>query len=116
MEWLFILFFIWFILNRFLPVKGVTNIDTEEAKKRLKHSTIQGIDVRTPGEYQAYHSNYFSNIPLSELSQRTKELNPDNEVMVICHSGMRSKKAAKLLKKKGFQKITNVKDGMTAWR
>ena len=37
------------------------------------------------------------------------------EVVVICQSGMRSKQASKLLRKQGFNKVTNVKGGMNAW-
>ncbi|MGE1166875.1 rhodanese-like domain-containing protein, partial [Peribacillus simplex] len=35
-------------------------------------------------------------------------------VIVICQSGMRSKQAAKVLKKLGFQRIINVSGGMNA--
>jgi rhodanese-related sulfurtransferase len=54
-------------------------------------------------------------MPLHQLAQKSNELSKDNEVVVICQSGMRSQKATKVLKKLGFTKITNVKGGVSAW-
>jgi rhodanese-related sulfurtransferase len=48
------------------------------------------------------------------LPKKIDKLDKDKEI-VICQSGMRSAKAAKLLKKQGFEKINNVKGGMGAW-
>ena len=76
----------------------------------------QFIDVRTPGEYKANHIREFKNIPLNLLPNKTNTLSKDQEVVVICQSGMRSNQASKLLKKAGFTKVTNVRGGMSAWR
>ncbi|SHF86600.1 rhodanese-like domain-containing protein [Ornithinibacillus halophilus] len=114
-QWAIIIIAVGFIMSRFMPVKGIENITSQEAKKRFKDKNIQFVDVRTPGEYKGNHKKPFVNIPLHELSNRTKELDKQKEVVVICQSGMRSMKAAKLLKKQGFGKITNVKGGMSAW-
>ncbi|MBU8908706.1 rhodanese-like domain-containing protein [Desertibacillus haloalkaliphilus] len=105
-----------FIVNRFLPVKGVTQISTQDLKTKLRKKDVQFIDVRTPGEYTRNHIKTFENIPLHELAKNAKLLSKEKEVVVICQSGMRSTKATKVLKKLGFQKITNVKGGMSAWR
>lgn len=47
-------------------------------------------------------------IPASKANQ----LDKNKEVIVICQSGMRSKQAAKVLKKLGFQQVINVSGGM----
>lgn len=115
MEWIFLLIVVVFFANRFLPVKGITNISTQEAKDKFKNSDVQFIDVRTPGEYKTNHRKPFINIPLNHLSSKIDALDKEKEVVVICQSGMRSAKAAKMLKKQGFEKIYNVKGGMSAW-
>lgn len=115
-EVILILIIILFFANRFLPAKGVTNITAEEVKPKLKDKNSQFIDVRTPGEYQTHHRKPFINIPLSSLSKGAVDLDREKETIVICQSGMRSLKAAKVLKKMGFQKIYNVKGGMGALR
>lgn len=104
-----------FIATRIMPVKGIKNISVQEAKNRLKDNRVQFIDVRTPGEYKAKHIKPFKNIPLSNLASNTDSLDKEKEVVVICQSGMRSMKAAKILKKQGFEKVSNVSGGMSAW-
>ncbi|GIO26900.1 rhodanese-like domain-containing protein [Ornithinibacillus bavariensis] len=98
-----------------MPVKGITNISVQEAKDKFKDNNVQFIDVRTPSEYKADHRKPFKNIPLANLLSKIDTLNKEKEVVVICQSGIRSAKAAKVLKKQGFQKVYNVRGGMSAW-
>src|SRR5690625_2321777 len=114
-QWALIIGIAWFILQRFIPVKGIAHISTQEAKDKFKDKNVQFIDVRTPGEYKANHRKPFKNIPLSNLPSQVDKLEKDKEVVVICQSGMRSAKAANMLKKQGFENIYNVKGGMSAW-
>ncbi|MEN2767993.1 rhodanese-like domain-containing protein [Ornithinibacillus xuwenensis] len=114
-EWILLIIIIAFLVNRFMPVKGITNISVQEAKDKFKDNQVQFIDVRTPGEYKANHRKPFKNIPLSNLASKVGNLEKEKEIVVICQSGMRSAKAAKMLKKQGFQKISNVRGGMSAW-
>ncbi|MFE0556619.1 rhodanese-like domain-containing protein [Paenibacillus sp. NPDC058910] len=108
---LIVLFFVW----RILPVKGVRQITASQLKHELKDTNKQFIDVRTPGEFKGNHIRGFRNIPLDQLLQSSDSLSKDQEVVLICQSGMRSNKASKSLKKSGFEKVTNVKGGMSAW-
>ncbi|MRG85740.1 rhodanese-like domain-containing protein [Salinibacillus xinjiangensis] len=114
-QWIIIAIAAYFVVSRFIPVKGIENITTEQAKAKFKVKKVQFVDVRTPGEYKANHRKPFKNIPLNQLAQKSTELDRDKEVVVICQSGMRSMKAAKTLKKQGFKQISNVKGGMSAW-
>jgi rhodanese-related sulfurtransferase len=114
-QWIILILIIAFFVSRFMPVKGIENITVQEAKDKFKETSVQFIDVRTPGEYKANHRKPFKNIPLSNLASKVDTLDKEKEVVVICQSGMRSAKAAKMLKKQGFQKISNVKGGMSAW-
>ncbi|MEC5424866.1 rhodanese-like domain-containing protein [Virgibacillus sp. C22-A2] len=114
-QWIIIIFAVAFIINRFIPAKGVTNITVQEAKNKIKDKNIQFVDVRTQGEYKSNHRKPFKNIPLSHVAQKSGELDKDKEVVIICQSGMRSMKVAKILKKQGFEKVANVKGGMGAW-
>ena len=89
----------------------IDSISTNELEKRLK-SNIQLIDVRMPAEFRRGHIKEAKNVPLSQIGQ----FSPANEetIYVICHSGMRSKMAAKKLKKKGYD-VVNVRGCMSAW-
>ncbi|MBE3568907.1 MAG: rhodanese-like domain-containing protein [Bacillales bacterium] len=115
LQWIIIALIAAYVISRFIPTKGITNITVQEAKDKFKDKNIQFIDVRTQGEYKANHRPQFKNIPLSDLPTKANKLDKDKAVVVICQSGMRSAKAAKILKKQGFAKIYNVKGGMNAW-
>lgn len=82
----------------------------------LVNKKYQFIDVRIPSEFSRNHIEGFKNIPLSQLSQRMNEVLPEHEVFVICQSGMRSAKACQLLKKTGFDHVTNIKGGIGSYR
>ncbi|KAA6467686.1 MULTISPECIES: rhodanese-like domain-containing protein [Bacillus cereus group] len=109
---LFIVLATWFVISRFLPVKGVQNISGKELKNIVEKKGKQLIDVRTVGEYSGNHMKGFRNSPLNELASKANQLDKNAEVIVICQSGMRSKQAAKVLKKLGFQHLINVSGGM----
>lgn len=101
------------VVWRLKPTKGVNSISTGELKNILNDQNKVFIDVRTPGEYKGNHIKQFKNIPLgSDFSKLPK----DKEIVVICQSGMRSSQACKQLKKLGYEKVTNVRGGMSAWR
>ncbi|TDL30977.1 rhodanese-like domain-containing protein [Jeotgalibacillus sp. S-D1] len=104
-----------FAFRFFASAKGISQISTEQLKGKLKQGNTQLVDVRTPLEFNAGSIKGFKNIPLSELNKRSNELSKDQEVIIICQSGMRSTKAGRVLQKKGYSLITNVKGGMNAW-
>ncbi|MEL3961142.1 rhodanese-like domain-containing protein [Lysinibacillus endophyticus] len=111
--WFVIGILIIFLIWRFRPAKGVKTISTSELKTLLHDENKLFIDVRTPGEFKGRNIRQFKNIPLgSDFSKLPK----DKEIVVICQSGMRSSQACKQLKKLGFENVTNVRGGMSAWR
>ncbi|KAB7706481.1 rhodanese-like domain-containing protein [Bacillus aerolatus] len=107
--------FVFIAIKNMLPAAGIRNTTAAELKKEMRKKDKQWIDVRTPAEFKAGHINGFKNIPLQQLSARMNELDSKKEVVVMCQSGMRSQKAARLLKKKGFTNITNVAGGISTW-
>jgi rhodanese-related sulfurtransferase len=111
-----IILLIGLLVWRLLPVKGVRNISAAELKGELGNKDIQYIDVRTPGEFKSNSIKGFKNIPLDQLTSQASSLSKEKAIIVICQSGMRSARAAKILKNLGFKNITNVKGGMSAWR
>ncbi|HEX6594059.1 MAG TPA: rhodanese-like domain-containing protein [Bacillota bacterium] len=106
------------LLRRVIPMKGVKQITTDQLQEdlRIKDNHKQYIDVRTPGEYHHAHIPGFQNIPLHQLKQQLNNLYQDQEVILICRSGSRSMRAARILKKNGYKHVTNVKGGMNTWR
>ena len=60
------------------------------------------LDVRTPGEFRRRHARDARNIPVDELQARIGELGDPQKIIVYCKSGMRSARAAGLLREAGF--------------
>ena len=89
----------------------IDSISTSELEAKLKEP-IQLLDVRTPTEFRRGHIKNAKNIPLTEIGSYTPATK--ETLYVICHSGVRSKMAAKKLKKKGYD-VINVRGGMIAW-
>ena len=89
----------------------IDSISTRELEAKLKEP-IQLLDVRTPTEFRKGHIKNAKNIPLTEIGSYTPATK--ETLYVICHSGVRSKMAAKKLKKKGYD-VINVRGGMIAW-
>jgi rhodanese-related sulfurtransferase/rubrerythrin len=99
----------------FTPAKSM---DTGQAKEFIsthpnEETTI--LDVRQPSEYEKKHIPGAVLIPLSDLSDRLDELNPDKPTLVYCAIGGRSRVAAQMLAGKGFKKVINVSGGIKAW-
>lgn len=69
------------------------------------------LDVRELGEEpEIIHENYVQ-IPLSKLDQDWKSLKSEQSILVFCQSGMRARRAAKLLFEKGFQNLSLMTGG-----
>jgi rhodanese-related sulfurtransferase len=83
--------------------------------KLLDSGSLFLLDVREPYEF-AYASLANSVlIPLGQLPRRIGELDPEREIVVICHHGVRSQQAALYLAHHGFKKVANLSGGIDAW-
>jgi adenylyltransferase/sulfurtransferase len=84
--------------------------------RALRHENVKFflLDVRNPNEYAICNLNGYL-IPLSELPSRINELNPEEYIIVHCHSGGRSRHAAEFLIQQGFKNVWNLRGGIVAW-
>jgi molybdopterin/thiamine biosynthesis adenylyltransferase/rhodanese-related sulfurtransferase len=73
------------------------------------------VDVREPHELEISHIEGSQVIPLGQLASRLSELDPDDEIVLICKAGIRSTRALHILLGAGFRKLHNLKGGMNAW-
>lgn len=72
------------------------------------------LDVREHDEWEAGHVAGALHVPLAELPARLVELDPEEDLHVICRSGGRSQRAAEWLEGNGYTAV-NVSGGMGAW-
>jgi glyoxylase-like metal-dependent hydrolase (beta-lactamase superfamily II)/rhodanese-related sulfurtransferase len=98
-----------------LTVTTTEQISVDELRHRLDAGgSLQLVDVRRPGEWQAGHIPQATHLPLNALDKRAAELDAGQAVTAICAGGYRSSIATSLLEQHGFR-VTNVIGGMTAW-
>jgi rhodanese-related sulfurtransferase len=88
-------------------------ISVQEAYQKYQQGVFL-LDVRRPDEWDMYHVANTVQIPLDQLSSRLNELPKDQPIMIICHSGNRSRQAQAILAQAGFN-ATSVAGGMIAW-
>jgi len=72
------------------------------------------LDVREDDEWEAGHAPHAVHIPLMQLGARVSEVPQDQEIYVICRSGVRSARAAQALAGAGWR-ARNVGGGMQGW-
>jgi len=75
------------------------------------------VDVRDPEEYARTRIDGSILIPLAELETRMNELSDwkDRHVVVHCHHGPRSIRAARALLQRGFANVESLTGGIEAW-
>jgi rhodanese-related sulfurtransferase len=91
------------------------NLSPEELKSLLDRGQVQLLDVRQPEELEIAHIAGALHIPLGELSGRLGELDPARAIVALCHHGVRSEMAGRLLEHNGFSEVAHLSGGIDAW-
>ncbi|WP_291992323.1 rhodanese-like domain-containing protein [Candidatus Accumulibacter sp. ACC003] len=73
------------------------------------------LDVREPWEYELCHLADSLLLPMQTLPARVHDLDPEADIVVICHHGVRSQQVAGFLERQGFAAIYNLAGGVDAW-
>lgn len=76
------------------------------------------LDVRTPNEFKGGHlaEATLMNVNDSNFKQQISTLQKNKPVYVYCAAGVRSNKAAKILKQEGFTQVFELSGGIQAWQ
>lgn len=94
-------------------------LSAQVASERVAAATGEAapimVDVRAPGERQQKRIAGSIGIPLSQLSARLSELPANRPLLVYCAGGYRSSIAASLLQRHGFEQVSEIAGGITAW-
>lgn len=92
------------------------HIQPAELKTLLGNGTAPVLlDVRQAWEHERARIENSVLIPMGEIAARVVELNPEHEVVVICHHGARSMQVAAFLERQGFSSVYNLTGGVDAW-
>ncbi len=111
-----LIFLIWNLFSDFLL--GITTIGPQDLTRRINSDDAVIVDIRNSAEYESGHILGAINIPDKELPQRKKDLQKyiKKPLVVVCQHGNLSSPAVRLLKSDGFEDISSLKGGLTAWQ
>jgi len=73
------------------------------------------LDVRQPWELDICKIENSVFIPMSQVPSKIDSLDADNEIVVICHHGIRSRSVGRYLEHAGFSNIINLSGGVDQW-
>jgi len=75
------------------------------------------LDVREPWEFDRCHIAGSELIPMQQIPLAVEQarLDPESEIVLICHHGIRSRQVAYYLEHLGFTNLINLEGGVEAW-
>lgn len=88
---------------------------TELATERQGNPNLLIVDVREPQEWEIGHIEGAILAPLGSLPATIRDLDPARDIVTVCHRGIRSMHALRLLEKAGFPRVRSLAGGMDAW-
>ena len=97
--------------NKGRDLDMIISITPEEFELDYKHSQVDVLDVRKPGEWETCHLDGATFGSLQELPKSVNSLNKDKTWYIHCAGGYRSMIAASMLKAQGFDRVKNIYGG-----
>ncbi len=92
------------------------DVDPAELADRIKQGELLTlIDVRDPVEQQVSALPGAVAIPLEKLGQRMKTMDPQEEYVLFCRTGVRSARGVRQMLAAGFPHVLNMVGGINAW-
>jgi hydroxyacylglutathione hydrolase len=103
--------------NQGFELSQLGSISAQELSARLSAKSPPFVlDVRTESEWSSGHIDGALHIHGGVLKERYDEVPRDRPIAVICGTGYRGSIAASFLKSNGYDDVSNVLGGMTAWK
>jgi len=99
--------------------QAIPEVTVDEVKNRLERGESWALlDVREREEYREGHLDSALSLPRGFLEMRIEEAVPDKSAPIIayCAGGVRSLIAARTLKEMGYENVTSMSGGYTAWK
>lgn len=92
-------------------------VGADEFKKVIDQGAIL-IDVRTMEEYASGHLTGSLNLDIRNeaFEDNVKILDKQKTYAVYCASGVRSKSAADMMRKEGFEHVYTLNEGLKSWK
>ena len=73
------------------------------------------LDVRWTEEVEICAIPGITHIPMDQIPGRASELNADQDIVCICHHGVRSMSVARFLVDRDYDRVANLVGGIDLW-
>ena len=105
----------------FLPVMqgaATAGLSPQLAVQMINREKAQVIDVCSAEEFAAGHLIGARHVPLDQLEQQIAGVakNKSQPLILVCASGLRSKRAVAVAKKLGYEQAHSLTGGLKAWK
>ena len=105
----------------FLPVMqgaATAGLSPQQAVQMINREKAQVIDVCSAEEFAAGHLIGARHVPLDRLEQQLASVakNKSQPLILVCASGLRSKRAVAVAKKLGYEQAHSLTGGLKAWK
>lgn len=100
------------------PPNGEIEIEPAAVAALLEEkATFRLIDCREEDEWELTRIEQAHLLPLSEFGERFSQFlpDPDEHLVIQCHHGVRSGKAARFLRAKGYPNVWSMARGIEGW-
>ncbi|MEM7281950.1 MAG: rhodanese-like domain-containing protein [Pseudomonadota bacterium] len=91
------------------------HLSAEQAAAALKQGEALVLDVREDWELAIAAVPNATHIPMNQIPNRLEELDPNQTILVLCHSGVRSQSVTNYLMGMGYQDVHNIVGGISEW-
>ncbi len=122
------LIFLIFFSSTALKATELTNLTATDVNHKLITQTALVIDIRTPQEWKntgiipgSHPVKFFDNKGKYDVQQwlatvQKLKTSPDQEIILVCHSGGRSGKVGSLLTQKlNMPNVSHLSSGISSW-
>jgi adenylyltransferase/sulfurtransferase len=87
----------------------------EFAERAARGERVRLIDVREPEEFELARVEGAELMPLSRFNEWAGGLDAEEEIVFMCHHGIRSAQVCAVLARSGFAKLYNLAGGIDRW-
>ncbi len=96
-------------------MQGIAANEAAELLQGADAATVVLLDVREDAELSLAAIDGAVHIPMGQIPARIDELDSEQTIVVMCHSGGRSAQVATYLSQQGFANVFNLDGGIQAW-
>jgi adenylyltransferase/sulfurtransferase len=87
----------------------------EFAERAARGERVRLIDVREPAEFELARVEGAELMPLSRFNEWAGALDAEEEIVFMCHHGVRSAQVCAVLARAGFARLHNLAGGIDRW-